>query len=596
MNPAETLKKYFGYEGFRLGQREVIDEILAGRDALAIMPTGAGKSLCFQVPALLLDGITLVISPLISLMRDQVDALIQADIPAAFINSSLTTAQTHKALANARKGAYKIIYAAPERLETESFVRFAQDANIAMLAVDEAHCVSHWGQDFRPSYLGIKNFIGSLPKRPVLSAFTATATDIVRDDIIKLLGLHDPFVRSTGFNRENLYFEVRYPKKKFDELAAYLQENTGKSGIIYCATRKAVDDVSNRLRGIGIPAARYHAGMSQEERTAAQSDFLYDRVPVIAATNAFGMGIDKSNVSFVLHYNMPKNMESYYQEAGRAGRDGSPAECIILFSQQDVMVNRMLIENDIDHRRLREMEAYCNTTECLRQYILDYFQDEEKHACGNCGNCNTERELIDVTLDAQKILSCVHRMKGRYGLALVIEVLRGATTQKVKSFNLDKIKTFGAMNGRPTDEIRRIAQFLLQKGYIRQVGDRYPTVQTSETAAEVLYGNKIISMPVKPAAAVPAPEPKKAGQAVDSGLLARLKALRLKLANAEDVPAFVVFSDATLRDMCVKLPADDAAFLTVSGVGEVKLRKYGRLFIDEINQQQPQHHHPPQNA
>ena len=628
MNPQaiEVLKQYFGYDEFRLGQAEIIDAILSESDALAIMPTGAGKSLCFQVPALLMDGITVVISPLISLMRDQVDALTQIGISAAYINSSLSASQTYKALSNAQNGAYKIIYVAPERLETPSFLEFSQSSNISMVAVDEAHCVSHWGQDFRPSYLQINSFVTYLPKRPIVTAFTATATDLVKEDIINLLGLKHPFIRCTGFNRENLYFEVRHPKDKFIELAEYVQNRKGKSGIIYCATRKAVEVVANNLKNIGIQIARYHAGMSQEERTAAQYDFIHDHVPIIAATNAFGMGIDKSNVSFVIHYNMPKNMESYYQEAGRAGRDGSAAECLLLFSRQDIIINQFLIEkseqneeyenenHDItnfeaakarDYRRLREMETYCNTTDCLRQYILNYFQDNGNYSCDYCSNCSTDREMIDVTVEAQKILSCVHRMRGRFGFVMIIDTLRGAQNQKIKNAGLDKLKTLGIMKDKSPEEIRRIAQFLIQCGYMKVVGDRYPVIQATKKASEVLYGGSIVEMPAPnikltdpistsiSGVTLKAPRMPKSSKsakitkttyAAEEGLFANLKALRLQIATRERVPAFVIFSDAALYDMCNKLPIDDKSFLNVSGVGEVKLKKYGSVFLKAIRE------------
>ena len=595
MNPLEILKQYFGYDEFRPGQTEIIDAILEGQDALAIMPTGAGKSLCFQVPALLMDGITLVISPLISLMKDQVDALIQIGVAAAYINSSLSVSQTSKVLSNAQNKAYKIIYVAPERLEAPSFLSFAQRADISMVAVDESHCVSHWGQDFRPSYLQVSAFVSSLPVRPIVTAFTATATDIVKEDITRLLGLNEPFVRSTGFNRENLFFEVRHPKNKFAELTAYLHEHRDKSGIIYCATRKAVDEVSNRLNDAGIQTARYHAGMSQEERTTAQQDFIYDNTPVIVATNAFGMGIDKSNVSFVIHYNMPKNMESYYQEAGRAGRDGSPAECVLLFSRQDIMISQFLIEHSEnmevseaaqarDYRRLREMEAYCSTTDCLRQYILDYFQDDSDYSCENCSNCRTDREMVDVTVEAQKILSCVHRMKGRFGLVMVIDVLRGAQNQKLKTSGLDSLKTYGIMEDNTPEEIRRIIKYLTQRGYIQIIGDRYPLLQTTKKASEVLLDGIIIEMPApeKVIETAKTKNVRKATRVVNEDLFAILKELRTQLASKEKVPAFVIFSDASLNDMCAKLPIDDDAFLDVSGVGEVKLKKYGSVYLKAI--------------
>jgi len=595
MNPTTILNQYFGYDNFRPGQDEIIENILQGQDCLAIMPTGAGKSMCFQIPALLMDGITLVISPLISLMKDQVDALRQMGVPAAFINSSLSTSQTYKALENARQGAYKIIYIAPERLDAPSFLSFAQEANISMLAVDEAHCVSHWGQDFRPSYLQIKNFVNTLPTRPILTAFTATATGLVKDDIIQMLGLEAPFVRSTGFNRENLYLEVRRPRGKQAKLAeveSYLDQNRSKSGIVYCATRKAVDEIASHLNSIGVAAARYHAGMDQDERNEAQQNFIHDKSSIMVATNAFGMGIDKSNVAFVIHYNMPKNMESYYQEAGRAGRDGSSADCIILFSPQDIMINRHLIEygesehKDRDYKRLREMERYCTTTNCLRQYILDYFEDKGKYNCDNCSNCRTEFEKQDITIEAQKILSCIYRMKGRFGLTMVIEVLRGSQSKRLMGAGLNTIKSYGIMAETSQNEIHQIAQYLIQQGYIKVIGDQYPIVKVGEIGLDALQNTITIEMPVfeKPVQAV-----KKSTKSsvpmykVDNKLFEQLKALRLSIAQGESVPAFVIFSDASLNDMCAKLPTDENSFLSVSGVGEVKLKKYGAAFLKLIS-------------
>ena len=596
MNPITILNQYFGYDNFRPGQSEIIEGILQGRDCLAIMPTGAGKSMCFQIPALLMDGISLVISPLISLMKDQVDALKQMGVPAAFINSSLSASQTYKALENARQGAYKIIYIAPERLDAPSFLSFAQDVNISMVAVDEAHCVSHWGQDFRPSYLQIKNFVNALSTRPILTAFTATATGLVKDDIIKMLGLEVPLIRSTGFNRENLYLEVRRPRgkqAKLAEIESYLDQNRSKSGIIYCATRKAVDEVTDHLNSIGVAAAGYHAGMTQDERNEAQQNFIHDKSSVMVATNAFGMGIDKSNVSFVIHYNMPKNMESYYQEAGRAGRDGSPADCLILFSPQDIMINRHLIEygesehKDRDYKRLREMERYCTTTSCLRQYILDYFEDEDEYTCDNCSNCRTEFEKRDITIEAQKILSCIYRMKGRFGLTMAIEVLRGSQSKRVVETGLNTIKSYGIMAENSQNEIHQISQYLIQQGYIKVIGDQYPLVNVGEIGLDALQNTVTIEMPVLEESAIEITKQKSAKSntpmyKVDNKLFEQLKALRLSIAQNESVPAFVIFSDASLHDMCAKLPTDEDSFLSVSGVGKIKLNKYGTDFLNVI--------------
>ena len=603
MNPESILKQHFGYDGFRPGQEKVVSAILNKCDSLAIMPTGAGKSLCFQIPAIIMDGITLVISPLISLMQDQVKQLVQNGIPAAYVNSSLSVNQMNKVMENAVANKYKIIYVAPERLETFDFTKFAKEADISMVAVDEAHCVSHWGQDFRPSYLNIATFVQDLPNRPILSAFTATATSMVKNDIIRLLRLNDPFELTTGFNRKNLYFEVRKPKDKQSDLEAYLQENIGKNGIVYCSTRKTVEDVTARLNKKGFDAVPYHAGMTQDERTKSQEDFLYDRVPVIVATIAFGMGIDKSNVSYVVHFNMPKSIESYYQEAGRAGRDGSPAECVLFFSYQDIVINKFLIEktdpeNTLsdaelqevkarDYKRLREIEDYCNSLHCLRHYILDYFGDTGDRECDNCSNCQNGSEKEDATVESQKILSCIIRMKERFGIAHLVSVLQGARTEKVRSRRHDRLSTFGIMSDESQDKIRHILRFLIQQGYINSVGDRYPVLEPTDKAREILNGEISIFVPVMPEIEIS--KTKKASRdkfksaIIDEKLFNELKKLRQKIAVEENVPAFMIFSDASLRDMCIRLPRDNSEFLQVSGVGEAKLRKYSEAFLKVIN-------------
>ena len=434
MTPLDALKRYFGYDSFRPGQSEIVDAILAGRDALAIMPTGAGKSICYQVPALLLPGITLVISPLISLMQDQVKALNAAGIHAAFINSTLTENQISHALDLAAEGSYKIIYVAPERLESGVFRSFAAGADISMVTVDEAHCISQWGQDFRPSYLKILDFVDSLPQRPILSAFTATATREVQDDIRCTLRLNDPKLLVTGFDRPNLYFAVERTRRKDDFVLQFLRDHAGESGIIYCATRKNVDNLQEILAGEGLAVTKYHAGLAAETRRKNQNDFIYDTAPVIVATNAFGMGIDKSNVRFVLHYNMPQSMENYYQEAGRAGRDGLPSQCVLLYSAQDVIINKFLLDkkdfSDMededaellrqrDLQRLQTMERYCQTTACLRNYILEYFGEHPAAPCGNCGNCSGDYEETDMTDAAKWMINCVAELRGRFGKAVV---------------------------------------------------------------------------------------------------------------------------------------------------------------------------------
>jgi len=586
MTKHETLKQYFGYDSFRSGQETLIDSVTAGKDVLGVMPTGAGKSLCFQIPALMMNGISLIVSPLISLMKDQVNALTQSGIPAAFINSSLNSWQIDKALQKAREGAYKLIYVAPERLLAPDFLSFAQSAKISMLTVDEAHCISQWGQDFRPSYSKIPEFAANLPNRPILSAFTATATAKVREDIVTLLGLNDPVVLVTGFNRENLFFEVQKPKDKYAALTAFLNAKKERSGIVYCSTRATVEDVCEKLKTDGYNASRYHAGLADDERHDNQDDFLYDRVQIMVATNAFGMGIDKSNVSFVVHYNMPKDMESYYQEAGRAGRDGEPADCILLYSGQDVHTNLWLIENseallkERDRKRLREMTFYCTTNDCLRGYILKYFGENPPNYCGNCSNCATNFEMADITVETQKILSCVARMKERYGKKILIDVLRGSKSEKVLRLGLDKLSTYG-ISKKTEKQLHEIINQLLLMGYLLKTDDEYPVLKLGDSANEVLRNGKTVQMKLLIEKQGIATD-KKETKPVDNKLFAALRELRLTIAKEQNVPAFVIFPDSTLIDMCTKIPATDAEFLNVSGVGRVKLERYGERFLKTI--------------
>ena len=494
MTQYEILKHYFGYDTFRDGQDVLIQSILEGRDVLGVMPTGAGKSLCYQIPALMMDGITLVISPLISLMKDQVSNLNQVGILAAYINSSLTAAQYYKVLDLARAGRYPIIYVAPERLMSEDFLRFAlsSQVKISMVAVDEAHCVSQWGQDFRPSYLKIVDFINQLPERPVVSAFTATATAEVRDDIIDILMLRNPQVMTTGFNRPNLYFGVQSPKDKYATMVNYLERHKGESGIIYCLTRKVVEEVCGQLIREGFSVTRYHAGLSDSERRHNQEDFIYDRAQIMVATNAFGMGIDKSNVRFVVHYNMPKNMESYYQEAGRAGRDGEPSECILLYGGQDVVTNQFFIDHNQDNEaldpitreivmerdreRLRKMTFYCFTSECLRQYILNYFGEKSSSYCGNCLNCQTQFEEVDITLEANTILRCLDALDWNYGAATVIDIVHGGKSQKILGKNLDKNPEYAVLSERTVPRLRQILRELQFREYVEEKGEQYPVI------------------------------------------------------------------------------------------------------------------------
>ena len=483
------LKKYFGYSGFREGQEVLIDSILSGRDVLGIMPTGAGKSICYQVPALLLPGITLVVSPLISLMKDQVQALNQAGIHAAYINSSLSESQISKALRLAAAGQYKIIYVAPERLETYEFLQFARLAKISMLTVDEAHCISQWGQDFRPSYLKIVQFIRSLDRRPVVSAFTATATEKVKEDMICVLGLFDPTVLVTGFDRKNLYFAVETPKKKDSYVTQYVLDHKDESGIIYCATRKNVDAVCAHLLTQGIAATKYHAGLDAGARRQNQEDFIYDVRPVMVATNAFGMGIDKSNVRYVIHYNMPQSLENYYQEAGRAGRDGERAKCILLYSAQDIAVNRFFIENkepnpdhtweeieqirEQDEQRLLSMQYYCLTTGCLREYILRYFGEFGTGRCENCRNCALEYEETDITQAAIKITACIRECRQRYGINVTAGILAGETRAKLREYGVSRYESYGSLKELRETEIKAMIQQMLVEGLLCVTNDRY---------------------------------------------------------------------------------------------------------------------------
>lgn len=504
MDKFDVLRKYFGYSSFRKGQEEMVDCLLSGRDALGIMPTGAGKSICYQVPAIMFGGVTIVVSPLISLMKDQVNALVQQGVKAAYINSSLTDTQYDKVLKNAALGIYKIIYVAPERLESVSFINLCRRIKISMVAVDESHCVSQWGQDFRPSYLNINKFISMLPNRPIIGAFTATATDEVKKDIINILQLEDPAVVTTGFDRPNLFFSVLRPAKKDNRLIELIKERRDKSGIIYCSTRKKGESVCDLLIKNGFPATRYHAGLSDEERVKNQDDFVYDRKPVMVATNAFGMGIDKSNVSYVIHYNMPKNIESYYQEAGRAGRDGQEADCILFYGAGDVQTCRYFIENTEpnpqltpeqnemfkkrEEERLKHMIFYCRTSDCLRNYMLRYFGDEAEENCGKCSNCLTKFETVDVTIEAQKILSCIIRTGQKFGSTIISDVLRGKTNDRITSFGLDRQSTFGIMKDSKPTEIRYIIEKLEEQGYIISVGAGKPILRVTEMSYPVLKG------------------------------------------------------------------------------------------------------------
>ena len=601
----EILKQYFGYDSFRPGQDELVQAILSGRDTLGIMPTGAGKSICYQVPALALPGLTLVVSPLISLMKDQVGALNEAGVPAACINSAMSFEEMRDALYFAGRGQYKLLYVAPERLTAPFFLDFARRVPISMVTVDEAHCISQWGQDFRPSYLKILDFLAALPQRPLVSAFTATATAEVRDDIICALGLEEPFVITTGFDRPNLYFAVEKPSSKPSALLGHLMQRRDKSGIVYCSTRKTVEEVCDMLLSRGLPATRYHAGLDPEERLANQDDFLYDRKTVMVATNAFGMGIDKSNVSFVIHYNMPKNMESYYQEAGRAGRDGEAADCILLYNGQDVRTAEFLIEHshenedesmdektrrqliERDMERLKQMTFYATTTDCLRRYILNYFGEKAPVCCGHCGNCDTNFEEVDATMDARKILSCVYRLDERrlhFGKTVVAAVLTGSKSEQINRFHLDTLSTYNIMHEQTAVRVRQLIDVLLERGLLTADPERYNALFLTQTGNALMRGRGElrIKLPREKKPETAARRTEELAADVDEKLFEKLRTLRTKVAQRAGVPPYVVFSNATLADMAARQPKSEYELLGVRGVGEAKARRYGAEFVDCI--------------
>ena len=614
MDKYAALQTYFGHSAFRPGQEPVIDALLAGRDVLAVMPTGAGKSVCYQIPAVLRPGVTLVISPLISLMQDQVAALEEEGIPAACIHSGLADETYREIVSRALGGAYRILYVAPERLETDSFLSLALRLDVGLVAVDEAHCVSQWGQDFRPSYLKIAAFLDRLPHRPVVGAFTATATEQVKQDIAALLGLRDPLTLTTGFDRPNLYFAVARPRDKERYIEEYILDHPGKSGIVYCATRKSVEALCRHLRAVGISATRYHAGLEAGERRQNQEDFVYDRRRVMVATNAFGMGIDKSNVSYVLHYNMPKNLENYYQEAGRAGRDGEKAECILLFSLGDVQTARYFIENSRgndeltpeqaraaqarDLERLDRMVAYCKTTRCLRGVLLEYFGETHPGKCGNCGNCCGDFVETDITTEAQKILSGLARIQKRWpgglGVVALVQMLRGSRDQNTLRRGLDQLPTYGIMKDTAPARMRLYLDALEEQGYVVPAGGEYPVLHLGAKASGVLFHGETVTMTERK----PAPGREEqagrratrrqtaaraaAGEQGGDSLLERLKALRNELAQKHHVPAYVIFTNASLAEMAAKRPRTTGDFLRISGVGDAKARRYGQAFLAEI--------------
>ncbi len=598
MDKFTVLKQYFGHDAFRPGQEALVDAALSGRDVLGIMPTGGGKSLCYQVPALLLPGVALVISPLISLMKDQVAALAAAGVSAAFLNSSQDLEESRQVWGAVRRGACRLLYVAPERLENQRFAELMASQDIRLVAVDEAHCISQWGQDFRPSYLEIADFVSALPRRPVVAAFTATATARVQEDIALRLGLRDPVRVVTGFDRPNLYFDVQRPgRRKLQALLALLEGRRGKSGIIYCATRSKVERVCEALEAQGFSATRYHAGLEEAERRSNQDDFQYDRRQIMVATNAFGMGIDKSNVSFVIHYNMPKNLESYYQEAGRGGRDGEPADCILLYSDGDVATAKVLLSRDgqgpdpQELERLGAMVDYCKTAECLRGRILAYFGQPHPDRCGNCGSCRGVYTQADVTVQAQMILSCIKRVRDKLGYyvgaALIVQVLRGGRSQRIRELGLDGLSTYGLMREESRERVRAYLDCLEAEGCV-YTEPEHATLRPGSRAGAVLFHGERVSMTTRLEPEIaPAPGRKReagpaAGLPADEGLLSALKAARTLLARREEVPPYIIFSNAALADMAAKAPRTMEEFLAVSGVGQIKAQRYGEEFLAVI--------------
>ncbi|MBS4213677.1 MULTISPECIES: DNA helicase RecQ [Neobacillus] len=574
------LQSHFGYSSFRTGQEQAIQSVLTGNNSICVMPTGGGKSICYQIPALILPGTTIVVSPLISLMKDQVDALIQVGIPATFINSSLSFQEAYDRIQAAKQGEYKLLYIAPERLESPEFIEDLKYMEIPLIAVDEAHCISQWGHDFRPSYRHIQKMIQMMPQRPRVIALTATATPRVREDICNLLEIDERNTIITGFERENLSFSVIKGQDRLKYLLDYLKKNDKEAGIIYAATRKNVDILYERLRKENINVARYHAGMGDAERAREQERFLTDQASVMVATSAFGMGIDKSNIRYCIHLQLPKNMESYYQEAGRAGRDGLASECIVLYSPQDVQIQRFLIDQSSDRTRmtqelekLQQMVDYCHTESCLQEFILHYFGEAETEPCGRCGNCTDERTSIDVTKEAQMVLSCVIRMGQRFGKNITAQVLTGSKNKKVTEMGFERLSTYGIMKDKSTKDVSDFIEFLISQDLLAIEQGTFPTIYVSPKGKEVLLGNQQVhrreTVQVKQ---VSKSDP----------LFEELREARKRIAEVEKVPPFVIFSDASLKDMCAKLPKTSEEMLNVSGVGEHKLQKYGLEFIQVI--------------
>lgn len=595
MDIYKALQTYFGYDEFKAGQKKIVEGALDGKDVLGIMPTGGGKSLCYQLPAILMDGISLVISPLISLMKDQVDSLDEIGIPGTFINSTLEDNDLNHRLQEIRQGKYKIVYVAPERLNTYAFVRLVKDIKISMVAIDEAHCISQWGHDFRPSYAEIPKFIMNIPQRPVVAAYTATATTLVVDEIKDLLSLRSPVESIIGFDRPNLFYQVVKVSNKLSYVNDYLKNNfQEESGIIYCATRKAVESVTEKLNLLGYSAVSYHGGMTSESRQKNQDDFILNKVKIIVATNAFGMGIDKPDVRFVIHYNMPQNMEAYYQEAGRAGRDGEPSHCTLLYSPSDIVKQKLLIQNstfsekreNILYENLQYLVDYCNTNDCLRSMVLEYFGENPLESkCDNCGNCLDNSEMVEITLEAQKILSCVYRVKERFGVSIIINVLRGSKNKRILEFGLDSVSTYGLMKEYSEGTVREIIMTLISMGYIFVTADKFPVLRLTAKSRDVLNGSEKVYhkkhlLQVKPSTS----KIKKAAHDIDfdEDLFLELRELRYSLSQEKEMAPFMIFHDATLKEMAAYFPQSKEAMLTIKGIGEKKYESYGESFLEII--------------